>query len=1135
MKQLVYKIVLLGILYSSVELTSIQSVYAQSPSLLDSLRLMLTPIGTNTKDSILQNAVKEAQTAYTTNIIDSTLSKTLLTLDSILVNGAPVNDPLVLPYATTLAQLLKELSPGQESPGYATGLSNLAYLYYQMGQYARAMPLMVQAMAIRKKVLGEQHPDYATSLNNLALLYRKMGQYDKSLPLSEQALSIRKKVLGEQHPDYATSLNNLAVLYRKMAQFDKSLLLVEQALAIRKKVLGEQHLDYAESLSNLAVLYDRTGHYDKALPLFEQALTIRKNALGEQHPYYAESLSNLAFIYLKIGQYDKALSLFIQASIIRKNALGEQHPDYAESLSNLAVLYYQMGQYDKALPLVEQALAIRKKVLGEQHPDYARSLNNMAFLYSKMGQYDIALALFEKALIIRKKALGVMHPEYAQSLSNLAGLYLNMGLYDKALPIMVQILAYGKNILGEQHSDYATILNNLAVLYNDMGQYYKALPLLVQALAINKKISGEQHPDYARSLHDLATTYYYLREYNKALPLFETALAIRRKTLGEQHPDYAESLNSLGKLYASISQPTQASTLFSESAAATLKYLNQTYVTLSEQEKIKLLQSKASQFDYLPSLLYTQGAEQPFIVKQVYANELALKGMVLEDQKEVLNSIRKSGDSSILHLYEQWQFNKAFIGKQLLLPLSKRIPYMDSLLEATNQLEQELSRSAASFRNFQQSQHITANDISQKLLKGEAAIEFIRFHLFNKKWTDSTMYAALVFLPGDSTAHFIPLFEEKQLKRLLKPYLSANNSFAQFASIKKLYDESSYSASSSLYQLLWKPLKPYLEGIHTVYYAPAGMLHYIAFNALPTDATHRLIDTYQLHQVLSTRSVVLPSSTIQKPQSVALWGNIDYNTHPSTPVEPSINTSPSNAIIASSFNVYTPDSFRTRGDNDRGVLPGAKRELDSLAALFQLTAIQVSIDSGTAATEEAFKALSGKSPQLMHLATHGFFLPIEENKPKSNECLSTVGGSTFTIQQNPMFRSGLVLAGGNLTWRGEKPVPGREDGILTAYEIAQMDLSSTEMVVLSACETALGDVQGSEGVIGLQRAFKLAGVKQLVMSLWQVPDEATMELMTLFYSNWIRGQSPQDALRKAQLKMKEKYAPFYWAAFVVVE
>ncbi|MEP6512891.1 MAG: CHAT domain-containing protein [Parafilimonas sp.] len=188
--------------------------------------------------------------------------------------------------------------------------------------------------------------------------------------------------------------------------------------------------------------------------------------------------------------------------------------------------------------------------------------------------------------------------------------------------------------------------------------------------------------------------------------------------------------------------------------------------------------------------------------------------------------------------------------------------------------------------------------------------------------------------------------------------------------------------------------------------------------------------------------------------------------------------------------------------------------------------ISVTTVSDTVATEEKFKALEGRSPEVFHIATHGFFWSTKEKSFNNN----------FTLQQDSMFRSGLVLAGCNNTQADKEYIPGNhEDGILTAYEIAQMDLSNTNLAVLSACETALGDLQGNEGVIGLQRAFKMAGVKQMIISLWRVSDKQTVELMRMFYKNWLNGESTRDALRSAQLKMKEKYPPYDWAAFVFVE
>jgi CHAT domain-containing protein len=183
------------------------------------------------------------------------------------------------------------------------------------------------------------------------------------------------------------------------------------------------------------------------------------------------------------------------------------------------------------------------------------------------------------------------------------------------------------------------------------------------------------------------------------------------------------------------------------------------------------------------------------------------------------------------------------------------------------------------------------------------------------------------------------------------------------------------------------------------------------------------------------------------------------------------------------------------------------------------------------ASEGHLKALEGRSPQIIHIATHGYFLP------GGNDTLRKEAGlfNQFKTASNPLLRTGLIFAGANYVWSGKKPVEGIEDGIATAYEISQLDLNTTELVVLSACETGLGDINGSEGVYGLQRAFRMAGVKKLIVSLWQVPDKETSELMTLFYSNWLKGSSIRDAFSKAQKEMRKKYTPYYWAAFVLIE
>ena len=1071
-------ILLLALVSTSVMFGRTQNAYGQL-LVQDSLRQMLNCIEERTKNAVLQNIAQEAKTLYTTDVINDSLGKKLLIIDSLLMIALLADQPDALSYAKALVLLFKDLPPKQEHLDYASSLSCLAYFFVKIRQYKDALPLYQRALAIKKKVLGEDNPDYSKSLHDLADLYRRWGLYRSALPL------------------------------------------YKEVVAFKKKTLGEEHLNYANSLNDLSVAYWRTGQYDKALPLYQQALAIRRKALGEDSRKYVLNLKDLAMLYKMMGQYEKALLLYQQCLAIGKKALGEDESDYASILNNLANLYKEMGQYEKALPLYQQALAIRKKAPGEEH-SYSYSLSSMAGLYMEMGQYDKALQSYQQVLAIRKKLLGEEHIEYVSVLQNMADLYYHMGQYKKALRLNEQLLAVSKKVVGEQHPDYANSLASLARLYTETGHYEKAMPLCRQTLLIRKKALGEEHPKYALALDNLAFLYYKTGRYGDALPLQQQALTIIKKVLGEEHPDYSNSLNNLALLYTSTGKLNHASALLMEASDHALKYLNKTYATLSEQEKMKFLKIRAAQFDFLPSFLSAHG-EQSYLVNQVYANELALKGMVLEDQQGVLNSIRKSGDSTGFHLYEQWRSNKTFLGRQLLLPVFKRISALDSLQELTDQLEQQLSRRTSSFRKLQHRQVITVTDIVQKLQKGEAAAEFISFRLYHKKWTDSILYGVIVLLPDDSTPHYISLFEEKQLQSLLK---SSSKQVNTAAGINKLYGK------DSLYQLIWKPLEKYLTGVRTIYFAPSGLLHRIAFQALRIDASHLLIDNFQIKQVLSTRSVALPLQVNIKPASAGIWGNIQYGFQTEAGASRSVEVSLKGMdITASSFNFYTSDTRESRGKEWRS-LTGTKQEMESISKELLQAGTPTVIDSGAVATEEAFKAIDGKSPQVLHLATHGFFLPVADTKPDNN---IGAGNNVFTMQQNPMFRSGLALAGANYAWKGGMAIPGKEDGILTAYEIAQMDLSNTNLVVLSACETALGDLQGNEGVIGLQRAFKMAGVKQLIVSLWRVPDKETAELMKMFYRNWLSGQSTREALRSAQLKMKERYPPYFWAAFVVVE
>ncbi len=1068
---------------------------------------------------------------------------------------------------TQTIALRKKIS-GENDPDYATSLDKLAVVYTYLGNNKKAEPLLLQAITIREKALGKTHPDYTYSMSNLARLYQSKGQYDKAEPLFIESISIQKKILGEDNTSYATNLSDLGGLYLDMGEYDKAEPLFIQAAVITKNSLGENHPYYATSLNNLAGLFESKGQYDKAEPLYLQSKAIIIKSLGINHPYYASTQHNLALLYNYMGKYGIAEQLYIDANTIAKKSWGEKHPLYASCLHDLATLYESTGSYEKAETIHKQAAEIRKVVLGENHLDYSGSLNSLAVLYRSMGNYEKAESYFLQATAIRKKILGESHPYYATSLNNLALLYENMGSYEKAEELFIQSIAITKKGLGEDHPDYATNLNNLALLYTNSGDYEKAVPLFIQSSAISKKVLGdknpgfagslnnlahlyekmgnyekaevihlqaneifkfalgEKHPHYASSLNNLAVLYKNMGKYEKADLYFLQATAIRKNVLGENHPAYATTLSNHAELYEGMGNYKKAEDLLHVSNKIEIKNLLNVFSTLSEKEKVNYLSNNILLNNTSNSFIYNYRKASPTFYKDNYNLQLLLKGLSLADTKHSLEVVRNSKDTGVQNLFNQWQANKVILAKQYALPITNRMAGLKNLETSIENLEKVLNRSSAEFRSQQNVLRITWEDVQKHLLPGEVAIEFVSFQLFNKKWTDSIIYAAYILNKKDSVPVFVTLCEEKQLGKYFSSTSGATTIKAIYRSEVVDEEDKPSISGDSLYALIWKPLMPYLQGVKKINYSPSGLLYKVAFHALPAGDSLLLMDLYELDQYTTTRQVAMVDEKKSSKASITLFGDCQY-TMDSTMI---VNTISANEKVNT---LITANILRAENSGGWKNLSGTVYEIQSIQTLFAKNKINTNAFTQAIATEEQFKSLSGHSPSILHLATHGFFLP--DPKKKRQEGFAADERNAFTLADDPLLRSGIVLSGANRVWSGQLPIAGREDGIVTAYEIAQMDLSKTDLVVLSACETALGDIKGNEGVFGLQRAFKMAGVKNMLLSLWKVPDTETAELMKIFYSNYLQGKTARQAFAVAQQEMRKKYSPYYWAAFVLIE
>jgi tetratricopeptide (TPR) repeat protein len=1021
---------------------------------------------------------------------------------------------------------------GRMSAIYGKCAFSRGVINYNKGDILEAEKWYLEAIDIREKVLGKEHPLYAATLVNLANLYRYLNNYKKAEPLYLEAKDIRDKMLGVEHPHYAASLNNLAILYWYMGNFEKAEPLYLEAKAIREKVLGVEHPDYAASLSNLALLYKSMGIYEKAEPLFLEATIIQEKVLGIEHPNYATSLNSLATLYMDMGYYEKAEILFLEAKAIREKVLGVGHPDYAMSLTGLAVLYRNMGYYEKAEPLFLEAKTIQEKVLGIEHPDYASSLNNLAGFYMDMANYVKAAPLYLESTSIREKVLGVEHPDYATSLNNLAILYRNMGSYEKAEPLYIETLAIREKVLGKAHPDFAKSLYNLAGFYRSLGYYEKAEPLYLEAKDIHGKVFGDEHPDYAASLNNLANFYLDLGNYEKSEALYLDAKYIRKKVLGAAHPDYSQSLHNLANFYEKQNLFSNADPLFEEALVNSQSNLVKATSFLSEQELAKYAVKFRKSGDNLSAYLFSRSAveaEPGILPTLAYDHALFYKGVLLNAASRLNPPPLASPESVEINLLLKGYRRR--LSAEYSKPIAERKGIAE-LEEKANHAEKELARSIAGYVDALR--QVKWQEVKAGLKQSAVAIEFVHFKVDFSKKSDSTMYAALLILPGSERPKFIPLFEEKALALLV-----SSNTERKADYVNELYTLADRgliklgTEKSSLYDLIWKPLEDDLSGINTIYFSPSGLLHRINFDAIPISDIETIADKYQLISLNSTRQIVIPTALKMVHNDAVLFGGIQFEKDSTLQKDEPLLASRS--ISAVSFAAV--DSTLRGGTWN--YLSGTEREVNAIEKIMQTTGVNTTLKKEYEATEEAFKnigANNAPSPRILHIATHGYFFP----DPKSNATGTGLGGeqeSVFKISDHPMLRSGLILAGGNAAWQGNQTLEGREDGILTAYEISQMNLSNTELVVLSACETGLGEIQGNEGVYGLQRAFKIAGAKYLIMSLWQVPDKQTSLLMTTFYKKWLEDKMAiPEAFHAAQKELRDiGLDPYQWAGFVLVE
>ncbi len=1001
---------------------------------------------------------------------------------------------------------------GEQNPDYLTSLNNLASVYSALGNYQDALEIKQKVVELSKEILGDNHPDYLLYLSNLGMAYLDLGNYQKALEINLMTSELRKEILGEKHPDYLTSLNNLASVYSALGNYQDALEIKQKVVELSKDILGDKHPDYLLYLSNLDMAYLDLGNYQKALEINMKVAEIRKEILGVKHPDYLTSLSNLAMVYSDMGNYQQALEINLKVADIRKEILGVRHPDYLMSLCNLAAVYSAMGNYQQALEINMKVAEIGKDVFGEKHPYYLTSLNNLATVYSDMGNYQQALEINIKVAEIKKNVLGEKHPDYLTSLNNLASDYWDLGNYPKALELNMRVAEIRKDVLGDKHPDYLTSLNNLATDYCDLGNYQKALEINIKVAEIRKDVLGDKHPDYLTSLNNLATVYGDLGNYQKALEINMKVAEIRKDVLGEKHPDYLISLNNMAIDEFKLSKFNSALYHKRNAAQVVQELIIENFSFLTENQRELFFKRYRSLLMYSTLLVENSHLDNPESVCFVFDLALFSKGLLLNTTIDFDKLIAEKGTTEAIAKFEELKLLKLEIQRLWEKPIAERYLNIDSLENIAQQKETELVKLSKEYGDYTSNMKINWNDVQANLQEKDVAIEFVEYPTL----TDTVKYAALILRKGWKYPKFIPLFRKDQIEEFIKK--DKNIIYSKYV-------------GKQIKNLIWSPLESVVSRGERVYFSPAGIIHQLAIENLPVDDSTTLGDRYQMNRLSSTKQLVV-SHTHDTARSDVLYGGLNYSLD-----IPVMMTESKKYEFETSSNYLARRGYQNDTKDRIGwkFLQGTKPEVDQISRIMKQQDYQVSEFTGKNGNEESFKSLSGKKENIIHIATHGFFESIEESR-KNPFMLQRMGDQQQErATVDPMLRSGLIMAGGNKAWLGEKIPENIEDGVLTAREISRMDLRGTDLVVLSACETGLGEVS-SEGVFGLQRSFKQAGVRTLVMSLWEVSDKATTFIMTEFYSNLLSGKEKREAFLEAKRKCKVKFPePQYWAAFIMLD
>lgn len=1021
-------------------------------------------------------------------------------------------------------------------------------------QYQEALTAVAALKQEAKSLFGTESTEYTFALTAEAYVLQESGKVAESEPVLDELLAIQERLIGKDHPDYAQSLNMAASVSRFRHDYRKTLQIRLDILPTAKAAFGEKSQIYLRCLSNTALAYENIGEFQKSMEIYQQAIQFQREAGPEQHQDLAVKLVNYGELLRKLARTRESVLLYEEAEeILRRDE--NAAASLAVCLNNVAVVYLDLGYPERSLPKIDESLEVRKSKFGEQSEEYASALTRRSEILEAMSDFTQAKSECEKALTIRR-ASQPDSADVAISLSRLGTLLRSTGESEQAEIPLREALSIRERVFTRDSFQYCLSAVDLGLVLASQGKLEEAEELFRHDLLFTEKSFGKQHPDYAISLANLGQVQFQRGEHEKALQLLQSAADTQASLLGKEHPSYLRTLGSLATVQMDAGKTTSAADLFQLVTTATRKRFVAQSVVLAERQQLSAMQRDRDYVDWFLTSLdpvsqnASRGCEETLAWKglvtvlqrearvagesDVIAAKLAELQIVVGQWSALLNAV--PGDSIQAEIFEEKR-NELFLQKE--------------------RLEAELSALTSRF---------TRADIGLKQIQESLPPDtvLIDYFVWNRMASDRSNRGLKTTRNRSLTAFVISAqgapvaVDLGRVDEILVALTSWRESFGAGAD--------GLLAGQQLREAVWNPLLKHIEGKRTILISADGALGRLPFAALPGKdpgtfllEDHRIV-CFPIPQLLPALANQNGPAAVQK--ELLLIGGIDYGKS-----SPAAGTPESTPEKSKQKRPWEQGDAPSRGGIVWSELQETKQEVVSIRDLYQNSLGRPSdriVDlRGLDASETNFRKFASQS-LIIHVATHGFFAPEKFRSPLAASDPSLDNRQLFS----PGQLSGLVLAGVNGVdkegTRGLRDAPAKEnrlspemipdDGIITADEIASMPLQSVQLAVLSACETSLGQDAGSEGLLGLQRAFQISGVRTTIGTLWQVNDPATRRIMVEFYTNFLtRNMTVLDAMREAQLwalrnpdqvprgaqrdpklsAESNQLSPYYWAPFVI--